>query len=394
MERLLETVLENAHKVGNVVVVGAGRRGRELLFHLNKEKSICVLCIFDNAIEEDKIGEVSVSHPYKIKGKECIYIIAIDSLKVQKEVTNQLKNLGISEKDILYFYNVRNYDYISSLDEKDYRNEIQAMYYEHFSRKINWQNPSTYTEIINWEKVNVRDKRRTELADKYLARKWVGDKIGDEHLTKIYGVWDNANEIKFDELPNAFVLKLNNGSGYNIIVKNKLDIDQTEVRKKLNKWKDRNYAYCSLELHYKDIVPKIICEEYLEGLAENIYDYNIYCFHGEPVYIWCIKGSHKPDCKASFYDKNWDMQPFSFGYPKDPILAPRPVKLNEMLEFSRILSQDFNHVRVDWYNMPDGRLLFGEMTFSSWSGLSHFEPEEYDNYFGNLINESIEVSKI
>ena len=88
------------------------------------------------------------------------------------------------------------------------------------------------------------------------------------------------------------------------------------------------------------------------------------------------------------------MQPFSFGYPKDPILAPRPVKLNEMLEFSRILSQDFNHVRVDWYNMPDGRLLFGEMTFSSWSGLSHFEPEEYDNYFGNLINESIEVSKI
>ena len=119
----------------------------------------------------------------------------------------------------MYFYNVRNYDYISSLDEKDYRNEIQAMYYEHFSRKINWQNPSTYTEIINWEKVNVRDKRRTELADKYLARKWVGDKIGDEHLTKIYGVWDNANEIKFDELPNAFVLKLNNGSGYNIIVK-------------------------------------------------------------------------------------------------------------------------------------------------------------------------------
>ena len=79
------------------------------------------------------------------------------------------------------------------------------------------------------------------------------------------------------------------------------------------------------------------------------------------------------------------MQPFSYGYPKDEIVAPRPEKLDEMLELSRKLCKQFNHVRVDWYNMPDGRVLFGEMTFTTWAGLRKFCPEEYDMEFGKLI---------
>ena len=149
--------------------------------------------------------------------------------------------------------------------------------------------------------------------------------------------------------------------------------------------KKSNFAFQTFEMQYKNVVPKIICEEYLEGVAESVYDYNIYCFHGEPEYIWCIKGSHRPGCQASFYNKDWELQPFSYGYPKDPVLAPRPEKLDEMLELSRVLSKDFQHVRVDWYNLPDGRVLFGEMTFSTWSGLMHFEPEKYDAVFGSLI---------
>ena len=79
------------------------------------------------------------------------------------------------------------------------------------------------------------------------------------------------------------------------------------------------------------------------------------------------------------------MQEFSFGYPKDPVIAPKPEKLNEMLELSTVLCKDFEHVRVDWYNLPDGRVLFGEMTFTSWSGLRRFKPDKYDDIFGKLI---------
>ena len=181
------------------------------------------------------------------------------------------------------------------------------------------------------------------------------------------------------------MLKCNHGSGWNIIVKDKKKINVENVKKQLNTWLNLNTAYMGFEMQYKDIQPKIICEKYLVGVAETLYDYNIYCFHGKPKYIWCIKGSHRPGCVASFYDKDWRMQDFSYGYPIDPIEAPRPKQLEKMLELSEKLSKDFEHVRVDWYNMPDGKIIFGEMTFSSWNGLHKFEPEEWDMKFGKLI---------
>ena len=386
IERSLSYVINRAIEAEKTVIVGAGGRGQELLTHLMGNDSIKIEACFDN--NENITGKmrqnVKITRPYKAEGM-CIYIIAVDQEKSRKEFYLQLVKLGIEQGNIVIYYYFKDYDYRSSLCEKDYEDEIKSMYYEKFGKPINWQKPETYNEKINWEKINIKDERRTRLADKYLVREWIKEQIGEKYLTQLYGVWDNACDINFDKLPNQFVLKLNNGSGRNIIVKDKSKFNQVEVCQKLNEWREHNFAYNSFELHYKNIIPKIICEEYLEGLAESVYDYNIYCFHGKPEYIWCIKGSHRPGCQASFYNKKWEMQSFSYGYPKDPVLAPRPSKLEEMLKLSETLSKEFEHVRVDWYNLPDGRVLFGEMTFSTWSGLMHFEPEEYDLVFGNLI---------
>lgn len=386
LEHSLNDVIDRAKKAEKVVIVGAGKRGQELLGHLSQHNSTNIVAFFDNneAITGSKIQNIEIVKPYKVDGVS-IYVIAVDVEKYRREFCSQLQRLGIEKDNIVIYYYDRDYDYLSTLSEAYYEEEIKAMYYEKFGKEINWEKPTTYNEIINWEKINIKDERRTKLADKYLAREWVKEKIGEKYLTKLYGVWDDAYDIDFDKLPHAFALKLNNGSGRNIIVKDKTQINRSEVCQQLNEWRDHNFAFYSYELHYRDIVPKIICEEYMEGMAESVYDYNIYCFHGEPEYIWCIKASHKPGCQASFYNKNWEMQPFSYGYPKDPIVAPKPEKLEEMLELSRILSKDFQHVRVDLYNLPDGRVLFGEMTFSTWSGLMHFEPEEYDAVFGSLI---------
>lgn len=380
-------VLERARKAETVMIVGAGIRGKELLCKLETDDSVSIKGFLDNNDEQDggSIKGVKIAKPYKVDGYSCVYIIAVDSAESRRELKAQLRKLGIEEKEITFYCVQKDYDYYSSLNEKYYKQEIQSMYYEHFGKAMNWENPATYNEIINWEKLNVKDERRTRLADKYLVREWVKEQIGEEYLTKLYGVWESADDIDFNALPQAFVLKLNNGSSRNIIVKDKSGIIEKEVRHKLNKWRDTNFAYLNLELHYRDIVPMIICEEYLEGLAESVYDYNVYCFHGEPEYIWCIKGSHKPDCQATFYDKNWIRQEFSYGYPKDPTPAPKPANLDKMLELSRKLSSGFEHVRVDWYCFPDGRILFSEMTFSTWGGLSQWEPEEWDTIFGKLI---------
>lgn len=386
MDRWIGSILEKAGQFEKVIIVGAGLGGRRLLPYLMKDKSITVYAFFDNNdnFKGIEIDHIPVMKPYRIDGKSVLYIIAARTIEARAELLANLRSLRINDDQIVICY-FDDYNYFRNLEEKYYEEEIQAMYYDKFGKRMNLHNPVTYNEKINWEKLHLRDERRTKLADKFLARSWVKEQIGEEHLTKLYGVWDDANEIDFAKLPNAFVLKVNNGSQRNIVVKDKSLIDEVDVCSKLNGWLKHNYAYESLEIHYRDIVPKIICEEYLEGVAENVYDYNIFCFHGEPEYVWCIKGSHSPTCRASFYNKDWKMMPFSVGYPKDNVLAPRPANLDEMLALSRILSKDFKHVRVDWYNLPDGRVLFGEMTFSMWTGLGRFEPEEYDAIFGEMI---------
>lgn len=384
LDRTLDYILKETGSK-NIIIVGAGNRGRSLARKL-MDKGVTPIGFFDNNLKkkgELEVENISVYIPTKLQDNTN-YIVAVDDKLIQQQLKNQLLELGISES-VIYLYDGKNYGYWKNLKPEEYKNEISVLFKETFGREMNWDNPRTYNEKINWEKLNVKDPIRTKLADKYLVREWIKEKIGAEYLNTFYGVWDNANDIDFELLPNSFVLKCNHGSGWNIIVKDKKELDIEATRKQLNTWLEMNTAYMGFEMQYKDIPPKIICEGYLEEVAESVYDYNIYCFHGNPKYIWCIKGSHRPGCMASFYDVNWKMQEFSYGYPLDPIEAPRPSQLNKMLELSKILCKDFEHVRVDWYNMPDGRIIFGEMTFSTWNGLNKFEPEEWDLKFGDLI---------
>lgn len=370
-----------------IIVVGAGRYGRELVGALI-DNNQNVNCFFDNdsSIQGLNIYGVQIEGPSKeLVNSNTMLVISTGSDLNRFVLKRQLTNMGIAESQIICYYPFRCADYNASLQESDYKKAIDEMFMEKFGRKMNWDSPRTYNEKINWEKINNHDERRVTLADKSLARNWVAEKIGKEHITRHYGVWNHAEDIPFDELPEKFVLKANNGSGRNILVKDKNKLDIPRTKEQLDYWMTSNYMFNSFEMHYKDIKPRIIAEEYLDGLAESVYDYNIYCFHGEPKYIWCIKGSHRPRCTASFYDLDWNKQPFSYGYPPDIYPAPKPHNLDEMLELTRILCKDFDHVRVDWFDMPDGRILFGEMTFQTWAGLNHFIPEKYDLIFGEMI---------
>lgn len=369
-----------------IVIVGAGKYGRELAGSLiDSERNI--KCFFDN--KDDMQGLViygiPVLKPSNLKEADIKYVISVDDSFIRYQLKKQLMELEIKKDDIMYYFPHRCRDYHAALRPDEYKTAIEDLFAEEFSRPINWENPQTYNEKINWEKMNLHDDRRALLADKNLVRTWVAERIGEKHLTKHYGVWERPEEIDFKMLPSKFVLKANNGSGRNILVPDKEKMDLSKVFTELNYWMDSNYMFEAFEMHYGNIKPCIIAEEYLDGMAETLYDYNIYCFHGEPKYVWCIKGSHRPGCTATFYDTNWNMQPFSYGYPLDVYPAPKPKKLEEMLELTKTLCKDFEHVRVDWYIMPDGRLLFGEMTFQTWGGMKRFVPEKYDKILGNLI---------
>ena len=157
-----------------------------------------------------------------------------------------------------------------------------------------------------------------------------------------------------------------------------------------------NHYYFGLELCYKNIEPKIICEEYLESVNKSALDYKFMCFNGKPLYCW-VSDKFKDIQERSFYDMEWNMQDIELvEYHK--IKAPNPIdkpeNFDEMKNLAEILFKGWPHIRVDFYKLTGGDIKFGELTFFTSCGYSKWKPEEIDYAMGNLIDiDEIKKSK-
>lgn len=250
---------------------------------------------------------------------------------------------------------------------------------------LNLKNPITFNEKIQWMKLYDSTPIKTRLADKYLVRDWVKERIGEEYLIPLLGVWNNFDDIDFSKLPQKFVLKCNHGCAYNIIVKDKSKLDYKKIKKQINKWMSRDYGQRGFEMHYSNIKRKIIVEEYIENINDDLYDYKVWCFGGKAHYIQFLSERNTNGLKMAFYDKNWIKQDFVYSHPLDKKILPKPKQLNLLLELAEKLAKDFSHVRVDFYITNSGKIYFGEMTFTSCSGICKWKPKKMDRYFGDLI---------
>lgn len=262
---------------------------------------------------------------------------------------------------------------------------LQKWYKKRTGKNLNLDNPKTFNEKIQWLKIYDNNPLKTKLADKYLVREWIKEQIGEDYLIPLLGVWDNFDKIDFNTLPEKFVLKANHGSHWNIIVKNKAELNPQKAKKLFDKWMQRNYAFkAGYEMQYSDIKPKIIAEQYIEDSNHELNDYKILCFNGEPEFIWVDCGRYTKNRTKNIYDINWNLQPFTMSYPASKEDIPKPQHLDKMLELAKKLSKTFAFVRVDFYNV-DGKIYFGEMTFTSMSGVEKFSPENYDLKIGEML---------
>lgn len=277
------------------------------------------------------------------------------------------------------------YNFYKNLTPDKYEKELKLWYYRKTGRELDLNNTETFNEKIQWLKLYDSTPLKTKLADKYLVREWIKEKIGEKYLIPLLGVWDKFDDIDFEKLPNQFVLKANHGSGWNIIVKDKTKLDKKMAKKKFDEWLDRNYAFVSgLELHYLNIQPKIIAEKYIANLDGDIYDYRIFCFNGKPKYIWLDKGSGTSYHKRNIYDLNWKLQNYRVTYPNFSEKIEKPKVLSEMLKCAEELAKGFIFVRVDFYYI-NTHVYFGEMTFTSQSGTGKWEDENENLHYGKLI---------
>lgn len=255
-------------------------------------------------------------------------------------------------------------------------------------KRIDFKNPITFSEKIRCIMLNSKnDKRRAYCADKYLVRKYV-EKKGLKHiLNDMYGIYNTVGEINWNELPSKFVLKCVHGSNYNIICKNKDELNIQLAKEKLKKWQKIKFGYEYGEYFYNLIKPRILCEKYIEDKNGELLDYKIHCFNGEPklIQVDFDRYTEKRHTR-NFYDINWKKINVSVLHPqnKERILK-KPEEIDEMLLYARKLAKGFALVRVDFY-LVDGKIYFGEMTFTHGCGLEQIKPSKYDKIWGQWIN--------
>ncbi|PWM79661.1 MAG: glycosyltransferase [Phascolarctobacterium sp.] len=275
------------------------------------------------------------------------------------------------------------YMWYKNLPSEKYPEKLKLWYYFRTGRVLDLENPKTLNEKIQWLKLYDSTPLKTKLADKYLVREYIKEKIGEEYLVPLLGIWNSFDEIDFSKLPEQFVLKANHGSGWNIIVKNKKYFNKSEAKKKFDLWLHINYAFISgFELHYKDIIPKIVAEKYIEEINQ-VYDYKFMCFNGKVAFIW-VDSDRFTDHKRTLFNMKWEKLNIKLKYPVAKYDIPKPYNFRKMLEFAEILSKDFAHARIDFYEIKH-KLYFGEITFTTGSGTEEPEPYRYAYKWGRLL---------
>jgi len=295
-----------------------------------------------------------------------------------------LKSLGFISEAKLYEIKVENY--YRKLDKSQYKDEL-LKWLKMLGISCDIDNPKTFNEKIHYLKLNDNTKLKEQLSDKYAVREWISEKIGDEYLVPLVGVWERAEDIDFDKLPSAFCLKANHGSNMNLIVKDKSKLDVNAAKKTADEWMHCNFGWEGFELQYVNIPRKIIAEKYIEQMDGNLLDYKVHCFHGVPRLIHVI-GDRNPKMhtgKEAFYDTDWtrnDLMYHTYDQYENDI--PKPGCYDEMIKIATTLSEGFKYVRVDLYEI-DGKIMFGEMTFTPTNGIGLWESMENNLEVGSWI---------
>ena len=250
---------------------------------------------------------------------------------------------------------------------------------------LNLENPQTYNEKLQWLKIHDIHPEYTRMVDKATAKDYASSIIGEKYIIPTLGIWNSVEEIEWDKLPRQFVVKSTGDSGGVVVCKNKETFDKVAAVNKLKKLGERSYYKYNKEYPYKNVPHRYIAEKYMEDESGyELKDYKIFCFNGEPQFLFVATGRQQDDTRFDFYDMNFNHLPVINGHPNADIWPSKPENFQEMIDVAKKLSKDCPHVRVDLYNCK-GRVYFGELTFFHWSGMVPFEPIEWDYKFGSYL---------
>lgn len=300
------------------------------------------------------------------------------------KITTAIKMLTKPEKRVVLFNELGLYRWMPD-----------KMFLRHFYRvkigkELHLDEPRTYNEKLQWLKLYDHNPQYPLLVDKYTAKGIVAKKIGAEYVVPLHGVYDKFEQIDFEKLPDAFVIKTTHNSGGvyictdkkngKFVKKNGRCYDLHGLKKDINKQLKNSHYRKSREWAYKDVTPRIIIEQYI---GNKVDDYKVMCFGGVPKIVY-VESGRLSGATCDFFDADFRKLDMRQMNPNSDIVLEKPEFFDEMMEIAKKLSADFPQVRVDFFR-SEGKLYFAELTFYNWSGFAKFEPEEWDHKLGQWL---------
>lgn len=290
----------------------------------------------------------------------------------------------LKRNSINYFRHKFSIDYEQTciLPDKLY---IKLKYKKRMNKKLNLRNPKTYNEKLQWLKLYNRHPEYSNMVDKYEAKKYVADIIGEEYIIPTLGVWDKFEDVNFDTLPEQFVLKCTHTSGGVIVCKNKKELDIEKTKSIINNYLNIDYFLHTREWPYKGMKRRIIAEKYILDYKNNeLKDYKFYCFDGEVKALLIASERSSGKTRYDYFDPEFNRLHFEWGGPPSDKVIEKPINFEKMKKIAEKLSQGICTIRVDLYE-AEGKIYFGELTFFDGSGMTSFEPDSWDETFGKWI---------
>lgn len=363
----------------HIIVFGAGSAGNAIVYLL-KRQGITIDTCFDN--NPTKIGEelwgVKIAKPYICNGNPVIVICLKDESRLLG-IKEQCLSLGYRDFLIIEWKELT--ECIDALPDKEC---LELLWKDRKGEYLDLEHPKTFNEKIQWLKLYDRNPLYHVLVDKIEVKAWVENLIGKEYVIPTIAVYNNPEEIDFEELPNQFVLKCNHNSGVGMyICSDKTRLDREKVKEELKKGLAQNWYLPYREWAYKGIKPRIIAEQYLCA-PNGLNDYKVFNSYGKPIIIQ-VDFDRFTNHKRNLYTPQWDYIEAEIEFPSDPEhQIEKPDNLDELLELSSILTRDIPQARADFY-IVDGQIFFGEITLYHGAGYEDFRPRSFEQEFGKCF---------
>jgi hypothetical protein len=251
------------------------------------------------------------------------------------------------------------------------REKIRRLFHREVGFEGDFENPRTHWEKVQYRKLYGNHEFYGRLADKVLVRDYVKERVGEDVLIPLLGVYDRLEDRILDSLPGSFVLKASHASGWNEVVRDRQKMNRRRTIRYFNRKLDQRFSRKFGERHYDFCIPRILAENFIGINGESPWDYRFFCYNGSQGFD-CRLCLDTPDGLFSgYFDKGWNLTDGNLS-PEMAGEKARPRNLPQMVEIARELSRGIDFVRVDLYSL-EGKIYFGELTFTSSAGFKVYE---------------------